>query len=64
MQLRNNQRGVARQASALNNRSLGSARVNVISMSLSGKSVNFTKIISMEEMVTPIEQEQIYDDNS
>merc|ERR1712136_154153 len=64
MQVRNYRRGVARQARALLSGSPGSARVNLISMSLSGKSVDFSKVISMiEEMVSLLKQEQIDDDN-
>jgi len=64
MQLRDNKRGVAREARAVLSRSPGSSRVNLISMSLSGKSVDFSKVISMiDEMVSLLKQEQIDDDN-
>ena len=64
VQLRDNKRGVAREARALLSRSLVSSRVNLISMALSGKSVDFTKLIAMiDEMVSLIKQEQTDDEN-
>merc|ERR1712012_90889 len=64
MQLRDNKRGVAREARTVLSRSPGSSRVNLISMALSGKSVDFTKVISMiDEMVSLLKQEQTDDDN-
>jgi hypothetical protein len=64
MQLRDNKRGVAREARALLSRSPVSSRVNLISMALSGKSVDFTKVIAMiDEMVSLLKQEQTDDEN-
>ena len=57
LQVRKNRRGVARQARALLSLSPGSARVNLLTMALSGKSVDFTKVISM------IEQEDVFVDS-
>ena len=57
LQVRKNRRGVARQARALLSLSPGSARVNLLSKAPSGKSVDFTKVISM------IEQEDVFVDS-
>ena len=64
MQLQSDKRGVARRARAVVRTSLGSSRVNLISLGLNSKRVDVGKVISMtDEVVSSFQQEQEDDDN-
>jgi len=65
LQLQNNRKAIALRARALvNGPPRGSSHLNLISMALSGKSVDFTKVIGMiDEMVVLLQEEQVDDDS-